>query len=606
MGNHSLKITRMVMPLLCLFSSAFAQETISITAFGANPNTYTDATPALSRALSYCRGKSNVTIQFPKGRYDLYPREGQGNSSTIGMNLFKQNGTTIDGGDSEFIFHGNMQIANVDSSSNVTLRNFSVDWDRPFTSQGQIAAVTDNYIDLKIDREAYPYQIEKDTIKFTGERWKYPVSKMYGTLYDKLTKEVVYNTWDAPLGDIFQSKAEQLPGGIVRFHGKTNFKPEVGTYVALYHIRYGTVGIYIKNSKNVLLQDMKIYYTMGFGVRAERTENLTMKNASICVNDQKGRVFSCTADATNFVNCKGVIKVDNCAHTGQGDDFINLHGRNMAILKVIDPNTMLLKDSRLTTVGDSVWFISKATAQRSEPRVVSSIRKEKDGSLLTFTASVPTNIGTGDFMENKTWTAGLELRNCKILKRNRARGILVTTPKRVVIENNYFRTAGTAILIEGDLNFWFESGATTNVQIRNNIFDNCLTSGNKHGNRGEWGEAVITITPSHQPQNENSEPYHQNINILNNQFKVFDAPLVRAVSVRGLRFDNNRIIKTDKYQPYTWQRSALLLDGCRNVEIMGNKLDDKYTTRDVAIGHMQNADVKIPDAQFKVIPNAGR
>ena len=50
-------------------------------------------------------------------------------------------------------------------------------------------------------------------------------------------------------------------------------------------------------------------------------------------------------------------------------------------------------------------------------------------------------------------------RRNKVLRRHRARGILVTTPESAVIEKNLFSTAGTAILIEGDTDYWFESGA---------------------------------------------------------------------------------------------------------------------------------------------------
>jgi hypothetical protein len=39
-----------------------------------------------------------------------------------------------------------------------------------------------------------------------------------------------------------------------------------------------------------------------------------------------------------------------------------------------------------------------------------------------------------------------------------------------------FNTAGAAILIEGDLNYWFESGANRNVLLRNNIFEDFLAS----------------------------------------------------------------------------------------------------------------------------------
>jgi hypothetical protein len=173
-------------------------------------------------------------------------------------------------------------------------------------------------------------------------------------------------------------------------------------------------------------------------------------------------------------------------------------------------------------------------------------------------------------MENKTWTPEVEIQKCRILKQHRARGILVTTPKKVVIEDNYFRTAGTAILIEGDMDHSYESGANRDVTIRNNVFEDCLTSGSITGDRWELGEAIITITPSHRPQDERSVPYHQNIRIENNVIKTFDIPLVHARSVGGLTFKNNEIIRTYTFQPYAWQKSSFLLDGCRDVQISGN------------------------------------
>lgn len=577
----------------------YSQELINITDFGGVPDSRIDIIPALNKALEFAKDKPDVIIQFPKGRYDFWPSDDENVENPVGFNLFKQNRLTIDGGESEFVFHGKMQIANIDSCSNIVFRNFSVDWDRPLISQAVIENATDSYLDVKIDRTSYPYVIEQDTIKFIGEDWKYPVIEMYGTLYDKKTKEIVYNTWDAPLGNIFQSRAEQLPNGIVRFHEAPKMRPEKGTFVSLYHLRYALVGFHIQNSKDVLLKDIQVYHALSHGVLGERTENITLDNTSMLVNDNKGRVFSIIADASHFVNCKGLIKIENCSHTGQGDDFVNVHGRNVAIMKIIDNKTIEVKaDGRYTTKGDSLWLIDRHTVQRGEIRIVESITpiyngRDISGFSISFTQDLPKSISVGDFTENKTWTAGLELRNCNILKRHRARGILVTTPKDVVIENNYFRTAGTAILIEGDLDYWFESGANNNVQIRNNVFEDCLSSGNKTGDRWEWGDAVITITPSHRPQTDTTEPYHKNIHIYNNQFKVFDAPIVRAISVRGLYFNDNEIIKTETYEPYTWQQAAFWLDGCRDVRIESNKIDSEYITRDIVLEHMKRKDIKV-------------
>ena len=578
---------------------ASAQEVIPITRFGAIPNSQTDVMPAVKQALEYCKDKSDVVISFPEGRYDFWPTRYADKTDSIGFDLQKMNDLTIDGNGSEFIFHGWMEIAHVDSCSNILFKNFSVDWDRPLISQAEITKSTDTYLDVKIDRKSYPYVIENKKILFLGEGWKLPVLNVYNNLYDKTNKEIVYNSWDSPLGNIFEQEAEELGGGIVRFHGKTPMKPESDTFVSLFHARYAIVGFHIRNSRDIVLKDLQIYHCLSHGVLGERTENITMDNASMMVNDAKGRVFSIIADASHFVNCKGVIKVENCAHTGQGDDFINVHGRSVIIMNIPNEKTIEVKtDGRYTTPNDEMWFIKHETAQREEVRIVESITPIKEdgkvtGFQISFTQPIPKGIQVGDFTENKTWAAGLELRNCKILKRHRARGILVTTPKEVIIENNYFRSAGTAILIEGDMDYWYESGANNNMQIRNNVFEDCLTSGNAHGSRGEWGEAVITITPSHKPQDAQAEPYHKNIYIRDNVFKVFDAPLVRARSVRNLSFTGNEIIKTYTYKPYAWQQSAFLLDGCRNVVIKDNKIDKAYTTRDILIEHMKISDVKV-------------
>ena len=58
--------------------------------------------------------------------------------TTIGFLLQNLKDITFDGGGSEFIYHGKMQVAAINSCTNVTLQNFSVDWDRPMISQGEI------------------------------------------------------------------------------------------------------------------------------------------------------------------------------------------------------------------------------------------------------------------------------------------------------------------------------------------------------------------------------------------------------------------------------------------------------------------------------------
>ena len=339
------------------------------------------------------------------------------------------------------------------------MQNFSVDWERPYTSQATIEDVADDHIDLHIDRKQYPYTIERDTLLFIGEGWKLPVINSYNNLFDKDSKEIVYNTWDGPLGDIFRHRAEDLSNGLVCLYCKTKIKPAKGNIVVLCHVRYAVTGIHVANSKDIVFKNLTIYHSLSNGVHCERTENVTMDNASMTANVAKGRVFSTVADASHFTNCKGKITVKNCAHTGQGDDFINIRGTNSKILKIVNKSTVEVTNKAATIhTGDEVWFIDNKNAQRGETAVVASREEVFEngvfiGFRLAFQKPFSKSVKVGDFIENKTWNPEVEIRNCRILKQNRARGILVTTPKDVVIADNYFRTAGTAILVEGDLDY---------------------------------------------------------------------------------------------------------------------------------------------------------
>jgi hypothetical protein len=252
-------------------------------------------------------------------------------------------------------------------------------------------------------------------------------------------------------------------------------------------------------------------------------------------------------------------------------------------------------------VGDEVWFIDSVTMQRGQTNRIREIKEIRDGSVvrarhIVFEEKIPETIKTKDALENKTWNAELEMRGCTVLKRHRARGLLVTTPKRAVIENNYFRTAGTAILIEGDVNYWYESGACNDLLIRNNVFEDCFSSG--YG--GDWGHAVITIHPSFMPQSEEDEAYHRNIRIENNTFKTFDYPLLYARSVRQLRFADNTIERTKSYEPFAVNKATFQLDGCREVLIENNSYHQDILGKNVKMFHMKSTDLQLNDSGIHV------
>lgn len=575
---------------------AVRMRRIRVTDYGAVPDSGAAANGAFARALEACGGHDAVIV-FPRGRYDFHPDPDS--EQTIAMALCGARNIVVDGGGSEFVFHGRMKVFHVEDCENVTLRNFSTDWDRPYISQGEFVAVTPQYVDLRIDRSQYPYVIEQGHIRFTGEGWSAGVVDSYMNIYDKATGTIAYRTRDSHTGNIFNGEAEQVAPDVVRFHGSI-LEREVpvrpGQIITLYHGTYILTGIELCYSRNITLEDITLYHTLSNGVYGYRCENITLHRVSTTPRTEKGRVFSTVADASHFTCCRGRILIDGCAHAGQGDDFMNVRGTYSRIESFKDRRTALI-DGRGWTIGatDTLWVVDRETMRRGAELVVRRINKRNGGYEVEFTDTVPAEVTEGMFLENKTWTPELVVRNCRFEKKNRARGMLVTTPRRVVIENNYFNTAGAAILIEGDLDHWFESGSHTDLTIRNNRFVNCCTSGCETGDRWEWGEAPITISPSFRPDSPDSPSYHRNITICDNTFECFDAPVLFAHSVENLRFERNRLKSTFDYEPFLWQRSTLRLDGCRRVTVRDNRVAKDFPSRTIELHHMRRSDLAVSD-----------
>ena len=163
--------------------------------------------------------------------------------------------------------------------------------------------------------------------------------------------------------------------------------------------------------------------------------------------------------------------------------------------------------------------------------------------------------------------------------------------------HNYFRSAGAAVLIEGDTELWFESGAVGNVVIRDNLFEDCYTSGNNLIDAPwGWGEGVISISPSFRPADETTPAYHRNIRIKRNTFRHFDYAVLFARSVEGLTFSRNTLERTRTFKPF-YRPWNLCLDGCRKVRIGRNRLSPDFPGRNIRIDHMRASEIIQPGAR---------
>jgi len=544
---------------------ASAAEALNIAAFGAKPDG-SDTTPYVRAALEQIRqGKADKLI-FPPGRYDFWPDQAEEKYLFISNNdeglkriAFMLTGVKdleIDGGGAAFMFHGRMMPFLIENSQGVTLKNFSFDYSRPFQSEGKVLAVTPDYVDLEFSDE-FPYAIRNGVLVFTdGQKSAGPQTTVtsgevlydYGSMlaFDPDKRETAFMAKDRyglGTGVVAQEigphqvrvtldKVSASKGDILVFSPNTREFP----------------GVVISDSAGVRLSGVTIHNSCGMGVIAQRSADIFLKQVRVTPPPGGKRIVSTTADATHFVNCRGKIEMEDCVFEQQKDDATNIHGLYAKIMRFLAPNRFEVQLVHPQQAGINFIFpgtrleIAQAASMETlaHAKVKSMERLNKEFTLVETEEPLPADVKLGDCVADADAnTADVLIKNC-VFRGNRARGILLGSRGKIVVEDNTFHIPGAAILFEGDDRYWFEQAGVRDVGIRNNTFDDC--------NYGVWGKACIQVGAGISPEYRKTSRYNFNITIENNLFRVFSSlPLLEMYSVNGLIFRNNRLERTCDY-----------------------------------------------------------
>jgi len=242
--------------------------------------------------------------------------------------------------------------------------------------------------------------------------------------------------------------------------------------------------------------------------------------------------------------------------------------------------------------GDTVAFVHSSKLQTFGQGVLTSAKLISENEMeVEFSTPIPPGVAVDDCLENLTWTPSVTIRNCRF-ERIISRGILVTTRKKVLIEDNEFiKTGMHAILIANDATSWYESGEVKDVTIRNNIFEDCAY------NSAPDNYAIAIAPETHGSVNI----VHCNIRIENNVFKVYDFPVLTARNTEDLIFKNNKIIHTD-FMKQGDKRPQFNLSACRKVRIRHNQVEG-FTDVSVQLASMGKKDISTDIGNVKMITN---
>ena len=572
-----------------------------------------DATPAVLSHILEASNKPISEIRFEKGTYHFYPDKGLETFRRISNHgdvlvfsafpLKNFNDLLIDGQGSTFIFHGRMIPFMIDHCNRIKIKNLSVDWSMTFHSEALIVAndAENNTFDLQIS-EAYPYEIRNDQLIFIKEYYEHDLGQTI--LFDPTRKAIAFNTEIyTPLTSFKRSpfrevrskikykykvderspalrkigrenklRAEEIQSGLVRIHNHGKKIPPEGSIL----VSKGEQGtnriapaISITNTFGLEIENVTVHHAGGMGLIAENSGDLSLK--SFHVTPSQGRMVSTTADATHFVGCRGKVILKDCTFNNQLDDATNVHGSYQEIVDILDTKRIGVRIGHFQQQGfsigrakDTLGFVRLDDSFFPyETSVVRSIEKINGRyQIITFHKDIPESVEVGDFVENLSAYPELIVENCNI-SRNRARGLLISTPKKTLIKDNFFHTEMEAILIPVESSHWYESGNGTNITIENNIFQDCQHSG---FNRG-----VIRMVTD----DDNENIAFKNIKILNNTFNHFDNLILEIRNTENLSFINNTITNTNSFPMLHPQNSAFTINNSSGVLFNNNKYSGK-------------------------------
>ena len=582
--------------LFSLASPTLAQEVesekgeatiINVTDYGAVPDSDQDAGPAVQKAIDVAKEiEGPVVLNFPNGQYDFFPEgaiklpyyisntasesQNPNVTKTIGILIKEMKDVTIEGNDSLLLFHGEMTSVVIDESENIAMQNMHVDYSRPTTSEMEIEEVGTDYLVAKVHEDSL-YEIKNNKIVWKSEQdkdgtpyWIYTSGN--AQVYDP-KEDTMRRTWNP---GSTATRVEEIEPLLLKFHYNNKPDAKMGQTFTMREDVRDQVGMFIHKSEDVVMEEVGMHYMHGLGVVFQYSKNLTIDTVDFAPRPETGRVTAGFADFLQVSGGQGAIKVVNSNFSGSNDDPINIHGTHLRVVEQPASNQIVVRFMHDQSYGfdaffpeDNIDFIHSDTLTAFGSAKITEVERKSDREiLLTLDRATPEDFQTNDVVENVTWTPEVEIRG-NHFERVPTRGILITTRKKVVIEDNVFlHPQMSSILISDDADNWYESGMVKDVTIRGNEFV-------------EGGNPVIQIHPENRVV-DGKNPVHEHIRIEENIFNMLDSMKVDIKSTKEFSFVNNDIVSREVNMDF---------NGSRDVEIAGNTFEGKDVKKNITLNN---------------------
>ena len=266
----------MAIAVLVLFSNTGCRSQSGDKIYNLEISNPDDATVEIYDALQECKTGNYTKLVFKKGVYHLRRTRAfekyvsisncDNGMKRIAFPMDDFSDFEVDGNGSMFICHGRVQVFELENTKNITLRNFSVDWEKPFYFQAEVIKVdpANNSYDIKAHHECDSKIVNNELLFFD--------SKMIRA-EDQWLQDVNWSEWFDPstggvalLSPIYEPKSTrqgfkvmEIGEGIYRLQNAARNLPKLGWVLILKGIRNNNTTnrsasvIHIYRSNNIIM-----------------------------------------------------------------------------------------------------------------------------------------------------------------------------------------------------------------------------------------------------------------------------------------------------------------------------------------------------------------
>lgn len=459
----------------------------------------------------------------------------------------------IDLGGAKLVFHGRIMPFAVFDCENISFRNFSIDYDRPFYTQGTVLSSEPGNVVLEVPEE-FGFRVEGHDLIAVSDTWEHRLTDgdMLFRCFDAETRkpsshsdvilalvgDEIHPRPNPPL-PIHHLYAEKGENNTLILTGlPDSFRPLPGEILAMTHEDRRKEGFLLERDTDTYFENIRLLHIGAMGIVANLCHNITANGFAMYLDEETGsRIITVNADSFHCFHCSGLIRLENCRFENMLDDAVNIHGNYLVLAEssgdgkscVFENRAASLLDMEYLLPGDRVTIYRQNTQEIKADLTVSSAVYEPGQTKrmkVVFAEAPDCTLDPGDILESRRMPE-IEIVNCVSRCMN---GFRISSGRKVLIEKCLFETSGFSVAFTGDMNYWYENGPVRDVTVRNCEFVGC-------------GIPVATYCGFR--KTEKAPYYHKNLVFENNTIRSGNSCVVNLSDMDGVVYRHNTFIPSE-------------------------------------------------------------